>query len=222
MKIISWNCNGKFREKYKFIMQEDADIYIIQECENLTLYNKIFDNISYNYKWFGDNKNKGLAIFTKPNITIKDNKWNSYCLRNFVSLKINDKYDLVGVWACSPYIEEYYIYQSINIDKYTENTILIGDFNSNAQWDKKHGKRNHSTVVKELDELNIVSAYHYFHKEKMGEETQPTFYLYRHLDKPHHIDYCFANSQKLKSFEILNTNKWLKYSDHLPIKVEIE
>ena len=77
MKIISWNCNGKFREKYKFIMQEDADIYIIQECENPTLYNKIFDNISYDYKWFGNNKNKGLAIFTKPNIAIKDNKWNS-------------------------------------------------------------------------------------------------------------------------------------------------
>ena len=34
MKIISWNCNGKFREKFKDIIEEDADIYVIQECED--------------------------------------------------------------------------------------------------------------------------------------------------------------------------------------------
>ena len=34
MKIISWNCNGKFREKFKDILEEDADMYVICECEN--------------------------------------------------------------------------------------------------------------------------------------------------------------------------------------------
>lgn len=34
MKIVSWNANGKFREKYKAILELDADIYVIQECEN--------------------------------------------------------------------------------------------------------------------------------------------------------------------------------------------
>lgn len=33
MKIVSWNANGKFREKYKAILELDADIYVIQECE---------------------------------------------------------------------------------------------------------------------------------------------------------------------------------------------
>ena len=27
MKILSWNCNGKFREKYKEILKYNADIY---------------------------------------------------------------------------------------------------------------------------------------------------------------------------------------------------
>ena len=116
---------------------------------------------------------------------------------------------------------EYYVYQSINIDKYAENTILIGDFNSNAIWDKKHGKRNHSIVVNELKQINIVSAYHLFNKEEMGKEKQPTFYLYRHIDKPYHIDYCFANPQIIKNFDVLKEYEWLKFSDHLPIRVEI-
>ena len=27
IKIVSWNCNGKFREKFKEIIEEEADIF---------------------------------------------------------------------------------------------------------------------------------------------------------------------------------------------------
>ena len=34
MKIISWNCNGAFRKKFSKILDFDADIHVIQECED--------------------------------------------------------------------------------------------------------------------------------------------------------------------------------------------
>ena len=221
MKIISWNCNGNFRQKYKFIAKEDVDIYVIQECENPSKYSNEFSGFYSDYIWYGEKDSKGLAIFVKDGISMKNNNWPFYCLRHFISVKINNDFDLVGVWASYPYIEEYYIYQAINIDKYSENTVLIGDFNSNAMWDKKHQKRNHTAVVRQLQNINIVSAYHYFSKETAGKETEHTFHLYRHIDKPYHIDYCFGNPMRFKNFKILKNNNWLQHSDHLPIQVEI-
>lgn len=224
MKIISWNCRGKFREKYSVILKENADIYVIQECENIDKYKKYFSELFNEYPtyiWYGEKDSKGLGIFAKANIKMVNNDWTTYCLRHFISVNINDSIDLLGVWASPPYIEEYYIYQCINIDKYSDRTLIIGDFNSNVIWDKEHGKRNHSAVVAELKNKNIVSSYHYITGEKEGEETQKTFYMYKHLDKGYHIDYCFINPNALKSFEILHSKKWLECSDHIPIVVEI-
>ena len=65
MQIISWNCNGRFREKYAAIIKEFADVYVIQECENPALFAKEFSNIFSDYRWTGENNNKGLAVFAR-------------------------------------------------------------------------------------------------------------------------------------------------------------
>ena len=219
MNIISWNCHGKFRVKLSAIEKYNADIYVIQECENPLKYKREFSKYLENYLWYGETDNKGIGIFAGRNIQLRKNDWPVYCLRHFISVRVNDAFDLVGVWAGAPYIEEYYIYQSINIERYTSNTIIIGDFNSNALWDKDHGKRNHSAVVAELKKVNIVSAYHYKTGENPGEETNGTFYLYKHIDKSYHIDYCFINPDNIKEFSILGSEYWLQYSDHMPIQI---
>ncbi len=61
------------------------------------------------------------------------------------------------------------------------------------------------------------------HKQIQGKEKHPTQYMYRHQDKPYHLDYCFMSSvfcNKLSSVEIGKYKKWAICSDHTPLIVE--
>lgn len=222
MKIISWNCNGKFREKQNVLFKCNADIYVVQECENPTKYSRGSDDLCSNYIWCGLNDNKGLGVFAKDNITIKDNCWQNYGLRHFLSVKVNDIFDLLCVWASPPYIEEYFVYQQIHRSKYTDSMVIMGDFNSNSIWDKDHKERNHSEVIRQLNEIGLVSAYHFVTGEQQGKETTGTFFFHRDSTRPYHIDYCFAKSDNIKSFYAMSKEKWLTYSDHVPIILDYE
>ena len=102
---------------------------------------------------------------------------------------------------------------------------LIGDFNSNTIWDKPKRAGNHSDVVQVLGAKKISSAYHYHFKQTQGKEEHPSFYLYRHLDKPYHLDYCFASKdlmKKLTRAEMGSHEQWCAYSDHTPLIVDFE
>lgn len=223
MRIVSWNCNGRFREKFRDIEKLNADIYIIQECEDPRQSKKAdYCHFARNSVWTGRNKNKGIGIFADEGVQIINNNWNSYHLENFISVNVDGKFDLLGVWACNMHIEEYYIYQCIHIDKYNDSTIVIGDFNSNKIWDRKHGDRDHSATVKALEEVGLVSAYHSFYNENQGEETQKTFYLYRHADRGYHIDYCFVRKDRINGYKVLTSEDWLPLSDHVPIILDID
>lgn len=77
MKIVSWNANGKFREKYKAILELDADIYVIQECENPeTCKDPGYRSFFKNYHWAGVYSYKGLMVFTtRPEIRLDRLDW---------------------------------------------------------------------------------------------------------------------------------------------------
>ena len=76
LKITTWNCNGALRKKYASLSTLDADIYILQECEDpASSSDKAYKEWSGNYLWTGNNKNKGLGIFAKPGIKLNDLNW---------------------------------------------------------------------------------------------------------------------------------------------------
>lgn len=57
MKIITWNCNGAFRKKYEHLMSLNANILVIQECENPEeTKDEKYKLWAENYLWIGDSK----------------------------------------------------------------------------------------------------------------------------------------------------------------------
>lgn len=225
MKIVSWNANCKFREKYTDVAKLGADIYVIQECENPeTSKNTEYREFVKNGFWIGDIPFKGLMVFSQnPEIKLVLHNWGTQGYRFFLPIEVNDQFTLVGSWACNPYIEEFtdFIHATKkNIDK---RTIIIGDLNSNVIFDKNHFKsgKTHSKIIKELREIGLEDIYHNKSGDEQGKEKVPTFYLYRHLDKPYHIDHCFATPDLIKKMMIHARWQWLSLSDHLPIEIEL-
>lgn len=247
MKIVSWNCNGALRNKTDALDQLDADIFVIQECENPSESSKTYKDWAGNYLWIGETKNKGIGVFPKNGQTvtrldwdgefeilgIKSNnsslKWSTKSLKFFLPFKINNSLNVIGVWTKGKdsqafgYIGQFWKFLQIHKrDLSLGNQIIIGDFNSNKIWDKSDRWWNHSDVVSELKEIEIVSLYHLQHKEEQGLETKPTFFLHRNEKKPYHIDYIFVSKELINStVEIGPKETWLALSDHMPLMVNI-
>ena len=88
--FVSWNCSCTFREKYKIIARLNADIYVIQDCENpLISGREEYMAFAENHLWIGNNKNKGLGIFAKPSIHLKRYKRDTIGLFYFLPCRIS-------------------------------------------------------------------------------------------------------------------------------------
>ncbi len=231
MRIITWNCNMAFRKKANFILPYQPDILVVPECEHPDKLKFDIETPKPNdILWFGTNQNKGLGIFSYSDYTFQVLHIYNPEFKMIIPIKVlngNHYFILFAVWANHPndpdgqYIEQ--VWKAIHsYDKLIKSTktVLVGDFNSNSIWDKPRRVSNHSNVVKHLAEKGIYSSYHLYHKQTQGKEEHPTLYMYRHKDKPYHIDYCFISKdfvKKLKSVEIGDYDSWIQYSDHVPL-----
>lgn len=85
MRIVSWNCNGKFREKFQDIILLDADIYIIQECENPSECNcAAYKEFAQNYYGPVKQKQKDQAcLLAKTYALRKTNGKNIVCVTSY-------------------------------------------------------------------------------------------------------------------------------------------
>lgn len=231
MRIISWNCNGAFRRKYKHLLALDADLMIIQECEDPAQSNDAeYKNSLNNYLWIGHNKNSGLGVFAKPSYSLNILDWPSETLQLFLPFTVNASMHILAVWtkqANSPtfqYIGQFWKYLQLNREQFSlTQPLILGDFNSNKIWDKWDRWWNHSNVVDELDSLGIRSLYHTKFNILQGEEKHPTFYLQRNITKPYHIDYAFMHETLIKHalINIGLASDWLPISDHMPLVIDL-
>lgn len=235
MRIITWNCNMAFRKKAEAILAFEPDILVLPECECVEkLIFKPEIKQPSSVLWFGDNQHKGLAVIAYNGIKLKLIKTHNPAIKTIAPIKVtgnNFNFTLFAVWAHNPndpdgrYVEQ--VWKAVNYYEKllkSRRTILAGDFNSNTVWDRNHRVGNHSDVVKFLEKKRIYSAYHLHHQQQQGKEAHPTFYLYRHLEKPYHLDYCFVSkdfAKNIKSVEVGEHGYWTAFSDHAPLMVEV-
>jgi exonuclease III len=222
-----------FRKKAGIILMHKPDILVIPECEHPDKMIFGADNPSpTSILWFGSNRNKGLGIFSYCNLRLKLVPGHNADLKMIIPIAVTGAgkpLKLFAIWANNPgdpegqYVEQ--VWKAIHhYDQQIvkKRTILIGDFNSNTIWDRKYRAGNHSNVVNTLAEKGIQSCYHSHFGQEQGREQHPTFYLYKHHDKPYHLDYCFASTDlvnELESVEIGEYEYWKQYSDHVPVMV---
>jgi len=224
-----------FRKKVEYILTELPDILVIPECEcPAKLIFKKDNLIATDIYWYGDNPNKGLGVFSYSDFRITPFPDHNTDFRYIIPLRIESKEEkiyLIAVWALKPFGHDNYgihIWNAINY--YTEllkneKIIIMGDFNSSTIWDKPNREANHSNIVKFLNNSDFDSTYHFFHNQEQGKEKDPTLYLQRKIDRPYHIDYCFASRnliRKLKDVRVGKYEDWSKYSDHKPVIVTFE
>jgi len=229
VKIITWNCQMAFRNKGQLIQMEHPDILIVPECEHPDNLLSLNLNATSTL-WYGTNRSKGLAVFSfgKYHLNLMDVHNKEIKIVCPISVTGGDvDFTLLAVWAQRTKDRDYrhigqvwkavYYYEKILSEK---KVIIAGDFNSNAIWDKKHRLASHSMTVEKLRDMQIHSAYHSHFSQVQGREIHPTFYLYRHENKPYHIDYCFVSDyflERLTGVEIGNYQKWKAHSDHSPL-----
>jgi exodeoxyribonuclease III len=233
MKIITWNCNMAYRKKAEFILLEEPDILIVPECENIErLLFAPHVKQPTDIFWYGENLHKGIGVFSYSNFKIKLLDIHNAAFKYVLPLSIyNDNIELtvLAIWAQKPDKHDGYIEQIWNAAHFyrnlleKENVILVGDFNSNSIWDKPKRIYNHTSLVHYLKTKNIISTYHYFHNQIQGKEKDNTLFMQRKIDKPYHIDFCFASQNlidKLQHVEIGSYEKWTAHSDHKPLIVK--
>lgn len=232
-RTITWNCQGAFRKKASVLLTSAIpDILVVSECEDIEHLRFSENNtpLPTTSLWFGENPHKGLGIFSYTGMDISVADCYDADIRFCVPLIVQAerKLHLLAVWATTG-PEFSYIYQALKASRVYQRfleereTLVMGDFNANRQWDHLPDKTPFMDTVENLNRNGLVSVYHTLKKEAFGEESCPTFYLARNIKRPFHIDYVFAPStwrRNILTFEVGKYSDWRSFSDHCPLFVE--
>lgn len=222
-----------YRRKAHLLLAHKPDIVVISECESpdkLVFGDGVEKPTSI--VWYGDNQHKGLAVIAFNNYKLQLLSNHKPRYKTVLPIAVTGggvDFTLFAVWANNPQDKQnQYVGQVWKAIRHYKDLLLntpimlAGDFNSNTIWDKPRRKGNHSAVVEYLEKRAIHSTYHQHFKLVQGKEEHATFYLYRHEDKPYHLDYCFASKHfmdRLRSVEVGTHAEWKLHSDHPPLIV---
>lgn len=119
-----------------------------------------------------------MVFTTRPDITLIRLDWGAEDKRVFIPVRVNDSFNLVASWACDPYCEELQDWIEIVSDHLNDETIIIGDLNSNVTLDPKHIRKSGKSfghVIELLEPKGLLPMWHHYHKQEQGKEKLPRF-----------------------------------------------
>jgi exodeoxyribonuclease III len=227
MRLVTWNAGrGQFAKKAPWIEHLQADVAVIQEIADPRTKQA-------GVCWFGLNPNQGVAVLARPPYSVTPLPEKLEAPKYFVPFRVSGpiEFTLFAVWTLGDQDLRYVRAATAAVDIYDQAfrsgpVVVMGDFNSNAIWDRDHPTHlNHTALVAKLAERDIQSAYHAHRSVPHGEEKEHTFFLHRRPEKAYHIDYCFVPTPwlpRLKHVDVGSHAAWYKASDHTPLLVETE
>lgn len=228
MKIISWNCNGKFSTKFPAVLEEDADIYVIQRCENPSESDSdAYREFASNHFWTGHNQEYGLGIFAKDDVKLELVDLDDKGFRYFLPVRVNDDFNLLAILNNPDVYDKPINYPKEIIRYYDEQNdsgffndemIMCGDFGCDVGLVNEAHVENVYEMIETLSKLGLVDVYHDTTGEDYGEETKSTFFM---DGDSFHIDNVFASHGRVKDLEIPDYESWMELSDHVPLIFEI-
>ncbi len=241
MRLVIWNCNMALHRKVEALASLNPDVAVISECARPATLRERSTNdwIETEPVWIGRNPNKGLAVFG----------FNGHCaalasdytprLRYVAPVMIEGpcSFNLLAVWAQNASAgvtrknQPGPLRRALSRYRAFLNpaaSVVAGDWNSNAIWDKPGWRINHMAKVEALGRMGLVSAYHERTGERQGEETEPTHYWRdRRKDGPtYHIDYIFVPRPwigRIEHFSVGSFEDWCGngLSDHAPLVLDV-
>lgn len=204
------------------------DIAVLPECASpdVRAARPIYDAAT-SHAWNGSLATKGLAVLTFGSFRLTSLPPGESSKHAFpVQVDGPVQLHLLAMWTQHPdYVEGAHHALDVHGALFEERPVVVaGDLNSNSIFDRNR-VLNHTKLVERMRKLEMFSAYHARYGEQHGAESRPTFFLYRHRDKPFHFDYVFLPERwrsAVRSVVLGRPAKWLAWSDHLPLTVALD
>lgn len=237
MKLLGWNCNGAFRRKYQALENFNADIWVVPESESPAYLLRHKSPLSSAQQlWCGQNQSKGLSVFAFNGCQISRADFFNPAYRHILPVNITtadkQKMLLIAVWASRvkdnsdwDYIGQLCHFMEHNGPLLPPQSLFLGDFNINMQWNDSFKKEhNYSRFLELCHTYGFTSLYHHLTGETQGQETTFTSYSHRIKRRGYHIDYAWLGRgllRRAEAFRIHGGREWLTRSDHMVLEVEL-
>jgi endonuclease/exonuclease/phosphatase family metal-dependent hydrolase len=225
MRLVSWNCfRGECHTRASGLDDLDADLIVLQECSRPVgpgLRSAI---------WFGADEKQSLAMLAGNGYSLTRLPQHHDVTHSVFPARVDgpNSFNLLGIWA-KP--DPTYVSSILRgLDAYSSilgsgPTVVMGDFNSHACFDR-HGGPTHGSLVEQLEkEFGLVSAYHSVPGRNPAETESPTHFWRWKQENGFHIDYCFVPVSWvpfIRAVTVLDEPVKSRESDHRPLIVDVD